>query len=355
MASGTKRERDWEVSDIEEGKGISVHGIPIYVSPIRESSKTKGLHYFEARLSDGKKCARVVSFETSHRSAMKKAEENQEVVLLANSTAKKSSFSSETEVHMDKRSKVLESPRKISLGDIVPFKKAVKIADIVSLSAGQNFDVTCKVVKINDVEKVKKKKEDGKELRKQELVVGDETGSCRLVLWEEDVQSLEEGKSYRLGDVGVRKFGVNKYLSYLKTSTKESVDDLEEVNDDEVGWEETEHSGRVASGEISAVISVAEYHCCKLCRSKVEIQDVLATCTKCSAVMKVTCCCESKSAKFVVTQDTGHDTTLSAFEPVLSHIVEGVSGRDLTTKVLMTSPKVFRFNDRNIVFSVEGK
>lgn len=166
------------------------------------------------------------------------------------------------------------------------------------------------------------------------------------------MQSLEEGKSYRLGDVGVRKFGINKYLSYSKTSTKEIVDDLEEVNDDEVGWEETEHSGRMASGEITAVISVAEYRCCKLCRSKVEIQDVLATCTKCSAVMKVSRCCESKSAKFVVSQDSGYDIILSAFEPVLSRIIEGVSGRDLTTKLLLTSP---RFSDRNIVFSVENK
>ena len=40
----------------------SVHGIPIYMSPTRESSKTKGLHYFEARLSNGKKCVRVISF-----------------------------------------------------------------------------------------------------------------------------------------------------------------------------------------------------------------------------------------------------------------------------------------------------
>lgn len=127
----------------------------------------------------------------------------------------------------------------------------------MSLSAGQNFDVACKVVKVNDVEKVTKKKEGGKELGKQELVIGDEAGSCRLVLREEDVQSLEEGKSYLLRDVGVRTFWVNKYLSYSKTSTKENANDLE-VNDDEVGWEETEHSVRVASGEISAVISVAE-------------------------------------------------------------------------------------------------
>ena len=35
-------------------------------------------------------------------------------------------------MHMDKRSKVLDSPR--------------KIADILKAAAGQNLDVTCKVV-----------------------------------------------------------------------------------------------------------------------------------------------------------------------------------------------------------------
>lgn len=168
------------------------------------------------------------------------------------------------------------------------------------------------------------------------MVVGDVTGSCRLVLWEEDVESLEEGKSYRLGDVGVRKFSVRKYLSYLKTSTRDSVDNLEKVSEDEIGREETEHSGLVVSGEISAVISVAEYRC-KLCRSKVEMRhDVLATCTKCSAVMKVTHCGESKSTKFVVTQDS-------------------VSGQDLTTKLLMTPSKLFHYNDCNVVFSVQER
>lgn len=36
-----------------------------------------------------------------------------------------------------------------------------------------------------------------------------------------------------------------------------------------------------------------------------------------------------------MTQESGHDTTLSAFEPVLSRIVDGVSGQDLTAKPLM--------------------
>ena len=267
---------------MEEGKGVSVHGIPVYVSPVNESSRTQGVRYFEAKLSDGKKCARVKSFDPSHRDAIKKAEENQEVVLLANSTAKKKSFSSETEIHLDKNSTLLESPRKISLGDVVPFTKAVKIADIVKASVGQNLDVTFKVVEISNVEQVKKKNEDGheKEIRKQEVKVGDETGSCRLVLWEVDIESLEEGMSYQLVDVGVHQFSGKKYLSYLKTSTKEGVTNPKDV-----------------SGVISTVIST-EYRCCKVCRRKVEMQEnVLATCIRYSALMRIACCEESQVSK----------------------------------------------------------
>ena len=50
----------------------------------------------------------------------------------------------------------------------------------------------CKVVKVNEVSTVKKSG-DGKELRKQDVMV-DETGSSRLVLWEDDVNSLEGGR-----------------------------------------------------------------------------------------------------------------------------------------------------------------
>ena len=92
-------------------------------------------------------------------------------------------------VHMDKHSKVLESPRKMSLRKFVPFTNSVKIADIVKVSIAQNLDVICKVVEISDIEKMK---EGGKEFRKQEVKVGDEIESCRLVLWEADVENLED-------------------------------------------------------------------------------------------------------------------------------------------------------------------
>lgn len=350
--------RDWEVSEIDEAKGVCVHGIPVNVSPAQESRRTKGVYFFEARLSDGRKCARVVSFDVAHRAAMKKAEEEQTVIALSNSNVKKSTYSSELEVHLHKRSKVTSSPLKMSLGDadaVVQSTKTVKVADIGLLKVKQDVELMCKVVKVNDVSSVKRSG-DGKELKKQEVMVGDETGTCRLVLWEDDVDSLEEGKTYRLIDVGVRSFDGMKYLCYTAKSEKEeAVKDLD-VNEELVGGEDSEDVGRSISGEVTAVISTAEYYSCKFCCSKVELEEdgVVGECTKCGAVLKVSRCNKMKSAKFVVEDPSSkREMTLSAFEPVLSRIVTGVSGRNLCLKLLSAPSKMYRFNDRNVVSSVQ--
>ena len=52
------------------------------MSQTKESRSTKGV-FFEALLCDGKKNARIVSFDVSHRPALKKAEEERAVVALA--------------------------------------------------------------------------------------------------------------------------------------------------------------------------------------------------------------------------------------------------------------------------------
>lgn len=65
---------------------------------------------------------------------MKKAEEEGLVVALSNSIEKKSSLSSELEVHLNKRSKVI-SPHKLSLVHaVLPPGSPIKIADIDSQS-----------------------------------------------------------------------------------------------------------------------------------------------------------------------------------------------------------------------------
>ena len=64
---------------------------------------------------------------------------------------------------------------------LISSSKAVKIAEIVDLIVNQGIRVVGKVVKVSDLEVLKKG--DMKELKKQDVVIGDETGSCRMVLW----------------------------------------------------------------------------------------------------------------------------------------------------------------------------
>ena len=198
MASiGSKR--DWTVSEIEEANDVCVHGIPQLVSPVKQSKSNKGVRYFEARVNDGKVARRVVSFDVGLQPAMKKAEEEKSAVALQNSKVKMSSTTHQLEVHLNKRSQVTASPRKFNVVDgFDTTTREVKIADIADLAVNQTVEVVYKVLEVKDVQVVKRKQSDaGKELRKQDVVIGDATKSCRLVLWEDDVNSVVEGKCYR--------------------------------------------------------------------------------------------------------------------------------------------------------------
>ena len=108
-------------------------------------------------------------------------------------------------------------------------------------------------------------------------------------------------------------------MCYTAKSTKEVVEDLEEVSEEVVEGEESEDRGRSMSGEISAVISTAEYQSCKFCHSKMESEDGLV----------------------VELMSSGRETTLSTFEPVLSWIVDGVSGQNLSVKLLIAPSKMY--------------
>jgi len=56
------------------------------------------------------------------------------------------------------------------------------------------------------------------------------------------------------------------------------------------------------------------------------------------ALMKIALCEKMKG------DDSGRETRLSAFDPVL---VEGVSGSSLSHKLMMSSVKKYRYNDQN--------
>ena len=215
------------------------------------------MSYFDGQISDDKKCARLISFETSFHEDIKKAKETESPLSFGGSDVKPSKLSGELEIHLSKKSSLGGSSHQYPDID-VSHCKVTKLGSLVDLAINQCIDVVVKIVKVGDVNVVKKS--DGTELSKQDIVVSDSTGCCRLVLWEGDVDNMVEGKSYELGGLNLQKYGTSKYLSFSKSSTKKEIDDIGEVCEEEASDCEAEETyGKSIEGEITAVMAASEY------------------------------------------------------------------------------------------------
>ena len=102
----------------------------------------------------------------------------------------------------------------------------------------------------------------GKQLTKQDVTIVDQTESSRIVLWEEDVGSLEVDKSYYFKNIGVRQYANQKFLSMAPASSKNAIDDIGEVLEDA----NDERGSPSIDGEIDSVLSLTDYRHCKVCK-----------------------------------------------------------------------------------------
>ena len=85
---------------------------------------------------------------------------------------------------------------------ITESNKVTELMDIGNLATGQQVTVRVKVVMVGSSVAVKG------ELQKQECVVGDVSGCCCVVFWNDDCGKLLEEKSYKLLYVIVKQWMV---------------------------------------------------------------------------------------------------------------------------------------------------
>ena len=214
--------------------------------------------------------------------------------------------------------------------------------------------VTVKVEAINPSETVKNRH--GKELKKQDCVVGDSTGCGRIVLWENDVDCLKEKQSYKWAGIGVRWFqGVN-FLSVVDGCVISEADNIGETADiEEGGPEQGTVTRKVIEGEIDAVMYCEEYDGCVGCSAKVQCSDEFAVeCTKRGIVMKRSKCSKHLTARLSVGGLDGncHNDT---FQQCHLKIIEELhaDGADLKRKLLAAPALHFIVDKGDVVHSVE--
>ena len=183
-----KRQFDeWDVSDIEESQGAAVHGVITNLSPVKVSRRNAKVHYFDGKISDGRKSVHLVAFDPSLRSAMESSRSKGSSVRLVNCLVKACGRSSgkvegDVEIMATSRSKVEISPRKfvVTTGPADEEPSLVKLKEVDGLGTGQLVTVMVKVMDVGAPEKVKTK--EGKELSKQECKICDDSGCVRLIM-----------------------------------------------------------------------------------------------------------------------------------------------------------------------------
>ncbi len=184
------------------------------MSTATSSRKNDKIKYFDCQLTDGKEICRLVSFVPKAQSPLEELMEKGKSVGLVNCEIKKSKMSSGYEVILSEKSLVVSSP-KFKVGDDILSKKMVEVFELTKLSMideivanlGNKVIIKGKAISVKNCETINA---NDRVFTKRECVFSDDSRACRLVLWEDLVESMEKGKYYRVSNACVKAYNSEK-------------------------------------------------------------------------------------------------------------------------------------------------
>lgn len=211
-----------------------VHGL----SEIKTSQRDN--LYFEMKLQTKEKTYRTVCFSPEKHHQCNARFESSSPVKVSKYQLKRNTWTTEDEIHINKRTRLEEPETTDVLFDIQdqPCDEDVKpgLTEVTSVVVGDvnvQVNVNGRLSFQGPIETILKK---GKPLQKQEALFTDNSGTVRVVLWENDIARVTSGSNYKLSNVMVREYDQHKYLSLNKKSIIEegtgTVEREDEINVD---------------------------------------------------------------------------------------------------------------------------
>ena len=314
---------DDDVSSVDApSPNAKIHGVLTTLSPMK---KSRTCQYFDGELSDGKKHMRLFGFDSA-RSVRRKLEEFQgkdATIALSNCEVKRSRQGDSLEILIGKESQVDVSDKEFDASAIpnAKYGETISLDQLPDLEQFQRVSVTIKALRVDDPQQIPTGK------MKQDIIIGDSTGTTRLTLWEEEIGSMDEDSSYQLKGVTVRHFRGKRFLSTSKgISCIIKADDIGSVDEQEEEDYDISDSttSTVKNAQIVGVLDMQTYSSCVKCGSKVipdEDDDDLCECVKC----KMTQCQEFTQKHLsirIMLQSQTQQVVLRAFGKTITDILQ---------------------------------
>ena len=151
---------------------------------------------------------------------------------------------------------------------------------------------------------------------------------------------MAKNSSYNVQGAVVREFRGQRFFSTSKKGTTiQKAEDLEDVIKEDVEMPGLEGVKSAKNMHVILVSSFTKYRGCYKCRSKLEFEDGVGKCTKCSAVQGEDAAKLCYMAVMTVdATDSGNRMELRAYDKVLGDIA-GVPVDEVTPKSLIKATK----------------
>ena len=291
----------------------TVNGVVASLSPQKERSR-----FFHGELTDGESVVRVVGFEKEQRQKLADFYQKQQPVTIRNCQVSMNKITGKPEVVIKSYTTLENSEETFNIQD----PKTV-CSPLVSISNFSEVDPSSRVTLKIAVLKVKDPTTLSIGKRKQELVIADSTGHTTLALWEEDIDMLEELRSYQLNRVLFHMYNGNWEVSFPSFGASfEEIPDLEDV--DILGFDDDQEEQDSTFIEKCCVVGVKEVehvHACISCKRSIksDITDTKATCDICGTYQLLKQ--PKTTAKLYIEPKSGQLIVLRANGDVLQQIL----------------------------------
>ena len=288
------------------------------LSPIKTSQNKN--QYFSLSFQTNSQVYRAVCFSPEKHSVLKRKFESSSPIKINKFQLKKNPKTEKEEIILNKRTKIedphenemdfdLQQVEEETLGAIDSSIQEIEQKDnntLVNIAGRISFSGTSETVNVR-----------GKTLTKQEALFTDNSGSLRLVLWEQDTKKMKSGLCYTISNVAIKEFNGANYLTLTKHSAVNEAEELNIDRQDDIPDTTQELKVQFPPDGINYVQS---YLSCNKCHSKVMLSDKkIIKCSECG-LMQLKSKCRNKIMASILTI-TGEDTlSLNIFDDTIKKL-----------------------------------
>ncbi|CAH3151381.1 unnamed protein product, partial [Porites evermanni] len=326
------------------------------LSPIKTSQNKN--QYFVLDFQTNSTVYRTVCFSPEKHAALKRKFECSSPVKVNKYNLKKNDKTGEEELIWNKRTKIEEPQESEMEFDLQPIKaetveaKDSSAEEILSEQIKTLVNIAGRVTLNGPTETVKVK---GKTLKKQEALFTDNTGSVRLVLWEQDTTKMQSGQCYSMTNVAVKDYNGTNYLTLTK-HTKVNAAELQ-VDRQDVAVDNGKQMQVAFPPE--GINYVQQYLSCNKCHAKVmDSPKKIIKCSECG-LTQLKSKCSSKIIASILTKTDKDTMSLNIFDNIIEELYTLYKEQDgdidklfteLTdddvTEILLTVNATVIFNDK---------